>query len=270
MQLGGAVGTLASLGERGPAVLRAFATELGLAEPAVPWHTVRTRVAELGGALDITAGTPGKIALDVTLLAQTEIGEVREPQAPGRGRSSTMPHKQDPIGYVLARACARQVHALASTLSGGLAQEHERAAGAWQAEWQPLTGALALTGGAVSSVREALEGLEVDEARMLSNLDATRGQVMAEAVTLALAGRTGRLAAYTLSSEASRRAAAAGRSLRDEHAADPDVGAHLSREELEAALDPGGYLGSTGLFVERALELHTRERARRDDSEEAR
>jgi 3-carboxy-cis,cis-muconate cycloisomerase len=270
VQLGGAVGTLASLGERGPAVLRAFATELGLAEPAVPWHTVRTRVAELGAALDITAGALGKIALDVTLLAQTELGEVREPQAPGRGRSSTMPHKRNPIGSVLATACARQVHALASTLSAGLAQEHERAAGAWQAEWPPLTGALALTGGAAAGVREVLEGLEVDGARMLANLEATDGQVMAEAVAFALAGRVGRPAAYALVGEASRRAAAAGSSLREELAADPDVAAQLSPEELGAALDPSGYLGSAGLFVDRALALHARERTRPDArSEEA-
>jgi 3-carboxy-cis,cis-muconate cycloisomerase len=264
VQLGGAVGTLASLGERGPAVLRAFATELALAEPVVPWHTVRTRIAELGAALDITAGALGKIALDVTLLAQTELGEAREAQAPGRGRSSTMPHKRNPVGCVLATACARQVHALASTLSAGLAQEHERAGGAWQAEWQPLTGALALTGGAAAGVREVLEGLEVDAARMLANLGATDGQVMAEAATFALADRAGRPAAYTLVGEASRRAAAAGRSLREELAADPDVAAQLSPEELDAALDPRGYLGSARLFVDRALALHARERTRPD------
>lgn len=164
--LGGAAGTLALLGDRGLDVLQAFAAELDLDESDVPWHSTRTPVRELVAALDGAAGACGKIALDVVLLAQTEVGEVRV----GDGRSSTMPHKRNPIGAVLARACAVRVHALAGTFGGE--HEHERAAGAWHAEWEPLSDALALTGGAAFHVRETLEGLEVDPARMRANLRA--------------------------------------------------------------------------------------------------
>lgn len=164
--LGGAAGTLALLGESGLDVLQAFAVELDLAEPDVPWHSTRTPVRELVAALDGIAAACGKIALDVVLLAQTEVGEVRV----GDGRSSTMPHKRNPIDAVLARACARRVHALAGTFTGE--HEHERAAGAWHAEWEPLSDALALTGAAASHVRATLEGLEVDAERMRANLRA--------------------------------------------------------------------------------------------------
>jgi 3-carboxy-cis,cis-muconate cycloisomerase len=164
--LGGAAGTLALLGESGLDVLQTFAAELDLAEPVVPWHSTRTPVRELVAALDGVAAACGKIALDVVLLAQTEVGEVRV----GDGRSSTMPHKRNPIDAVLARACARRVHALAGTFTGE--HEHERAAGAWHAEWEPLSDALALTGAAASHVRATLEGLEVDAERMRANLRA--------------------------------------------------------------------------------------------------
>ena len=164
--LGGAAGTLALLGDHGLEVLQAFAAELDLAEPDVPWHSTRTPVRELVAALDGAAVVCGKIALDVVLLAQTEVGEVRV----GDGRSSTMPNKRNPVGAVLARACALRVHALAGTFRGE--HEHERAAGAWHAEWEPLSDALALTGAAAFHVRETLEGLEVDPARMRANLRA--------------------------------------------------------------------------------------------------
>jgi 3-carboxy-cis,cis-muconate cycloisomerase len=183
-QLGGAAGTLASLGGRGPTMLRLFAQQLELDEPVLPWHTLRARVAELGAALDVTAGSLAKIGLDVALLAQTEVAEVAEAGAPGRGASSTMPHKRNPVGAVAAGACARQVHAHASVLVAGLAQEHERAIGAWQAEWQPLSDALALTGGAAAWMRDVVSGLRVDRERMRRNLDATDGLIMAERVSL--------------------------------------------------------------------------------------
>jgi 3-carboxy-cis,cis-muconate cycloisomerase len=166
-QLGGAAGTLAALGEKGPEVLKLFANELGLAEPAVPWHTVRVRIGELGGALDLAAGSCAKIALDVTLLAQTEVTEV---STGDDGRSSTMPHKRNPASAVLALACARHAHAHAGVLTAALVQEHERATGAWQAEWEALSGALAYSGGAAAATRTTLDALGVDKDRMRENV----------------------------------------------------------------------------------------------------
>lgn len=166
-QLGGAAGTLASMGENAPDVVREFAAELGLGEPALPWHSNRGRVAALGSALAIAAGACGKIALDVELLAQTEVGEVRS----GSGGSSAMAHKRNPVEAIRARACAKRVQAAAALLLGGVADhEHERAAGAWHAEWAPLSEALALTGGAAAATREMLDGLEVLTDRMVKNL----------------------------------------------------------------------------------------------------
>lgn len=166
-QLGGAAGTLAALGDRGVDVLREYASRLELPEPIVPWHTRRLPVAELGGALSVAAGFVGKIALDLLLLAQTEIGEVHEREG---GSSSTMPHKRNPVGATLARACALRAQAEAGVLMSALVQEHERAAGAWHAEWGALSDALAYTGGAVASLRRALDGLEVDAERMRANI----------------------------------------------------------------------------------------------------
>jgi 3-carboxy-cis,cis-muconate cycloisomerase len=260
-ELGGAAGTLASLGERGPEVLRLFAEELDLAEPVLPWHTNRVRFADLGSSLDAAAGFLAKIALDVALLAQTEVAEVAEPASPGRGGSSTMPHKRNPVGSALAAACARQVHAASSVLTGGLAQEHERAAGAWQAEWQSLASALALTGGAAASIREVLEGLEVDAERMRRNLDATDGLIMAERVSFLLAERIGRSEAHELVTDACARAVSSRRALRDELASDERVAELLSAEQLDAAFDPAGYVGSAEAFVDRALDLYRRERS---------
>jgi 3-carboxy-cis,cis-muconate cycloisomerase len=177
-QLGGAVGTLASMGESGPDVLRDFAHELGLAEPVLPWHAHRGRVAALGASLAIAAGTLGKIALDLELLAQTEVGEVTS----GSGESSSMPYKRNPVEAVRARACARRVQAAAAPLTGAMAEhEHERAAGAWHAEWAPLAEALAYTGGAAAATREMLERLEVHPDRMRANLRVEPGDHVAAA-----------------------------------------------------------------------------------------
>ncbi len=180
-QLGGASGTLAALGERGLDVRKLYAEELGLAEPVVTWHTMRVPVAVLGARLAIAAGAVEKIALDVQLLAQTEVGEVREP---ADGGSSTMPHKRNPVGSTLARACAIQARAAAGTLLATQAQEHERAAGGWHAEWGALSEALAATGGAASWMRETLEGLEVDVDRMRANI---RPETLSEAERFGLA-----------------------------------------------------------------------------------
>lgn len=255
-QLGGAAGTLAPLGERGVEVLRLFSEELGLAEPVLPWHTNRVRIAELGGALDVTAGALGKIGLDVVLLAQTEVGEVRE----GRdGGSSTLPQKRNPVDSTLARACANLVSGYASVLSRAQVAEHERAAGAWHAEWEALSGALAYTGGAAAAIAEALGGLEVDVARMRNNLELTDGLILAERVTFSLAERHGLGKAQEVVREVARTVSESGRTFEEELRADARV--ELSDGELEAALDPTTYLGSAEAFVDRALEQYRRERS---------
>jgi 3-carboxy-cis,cis-muconate cycloisomerase len=184
-QLGGAAGTLAALAEKGAEVLRHYADELGLVEPLVPWHTVRGRIAELGGALDTAAGACAKIALDVVLLAQTEVAEVA---AGDDGRSSTMPHKRNPASAVVALACHRHAHANAAILAGSMVQEHERAAGAWQAEWAALSRALAYSGGAAAATRAALEAMEVDPERMRANL---REETLSEQAAVRPAGAEG-------------------------------------------------------------------------------
>jgi 3-carboxy-cis,cis-muconate cycloisomerase len=256
VELGGAAGTLASLGDHGLQVLSLLAEELALDEPVLPWHTRRGRIGQLGAALALAAGAVEKIALDVKLMAQTEVGEVSESSAGGRGGSSTLPHKRNPVGSALAIACAHGVRGAASVLIGAVAQEHERAAGAWQAEWDALSRALALTGGAAAALREALDGLEVDADRMRANLDLTGGLLLTEAVSTALAESVGRTRAKALVADAARRASDGGRELRDELAADDQI--ELSAEEIDRALDPVEYLGSAEAFVDRALEAHER------------
>src|SRR4051794_12744147 len=245
-QLGGAAGTLASLGDRGPAVLDRFAAELELTAPALPWHGDRRPVAELGAALAVAAGAIEKVALDVVLLAQTEVGEVAEASGDGRGGSSAMPHKRNPVGAIRARAAARSVRAAAGILFEAMAGEHERAAGAWHSEWTALSDALAGTGGAAWALHEGLEGLSVDAERMRANLELTGGALLAEHVAL-LAGDKDAVQA------AVERAAQDGRPLADVLRADPAIS--LSDEEIHRALDPAHYLGAADTFIERALEL---------------
>jgi 3-carboxy-cis,cis-muconate cycloisomerase len=256
VQLGGAAGTLSSLGEGGERVVRLLAERLGLDEPAVPWHTARLRVADLGAALALTAGTLEKIAQDLVLLSQTEVGEVAEPSGGGRGGSSTLPHKRNPTGSVLAIACARRVRGDVGVLLAAMPQEHERAAGAWQSEWAPLSDALGLTAGGASALREALDGLDVSPDRMRANLEATGGLIMAESIVSALGERVGRARARELVDAACERAMDSKTPLRDQLVGDEAVGGELSEEEIDLALDPAGYLGSAGAFVDRALERY--------------
>jgi 3-carboxy-cis,cis-muconate cycloisomerase len=255
-QLGGAAGTLASLGPDGVEVARWYAAELGLAEPVLAWHTNRVRVAELAGALGVAAGVLGKLALDVTLLAQTEVAEVTEPATGGRGGSSTLPHKRNPVGAVLVTAAARRVPGLVATLLGAMAQEHERATGAWHAEWEPLAELLRLVGGAAARTRELLAGLEVHPDRMRAGLEVTGGQLLAEPVAAALAGALGRIPAQDLVRRLSRQAAGTGRPLGEVLAEDPTVRSHLEEADIDRLLDPEGYLGSAGQFIDRALAAH--------------
>jgi 3-carboxy-cis,cis-muconate cycloisomerase len=256
VQLGGAAGTLAVLGEHGPEVTRRMANELALQEPALPWHTSRVRVASLGSALAMLAGALGKIALDVVLMAQTEIGELSEPAGEGRGGSSTLAHKRNPVGSTLALACARKAQASAALLTGSLVQEHERATGAWQAEWDGIAGTLAGAGGGAGHMAEVLEGIVVHPERMRANLGATRGLIMSERLVFALAGRLGHADAQALVKAAAARAGERGTALRDELAADERV--RLSAAELDAAFVPETYVGAADVFIDRALDLYRR------------
>ena len=254
-QLGGAAGTLASLGPAGVEVVRGYAEELGLAEPVLAWHTNRVRVAELAAALGVAAGVLAKLALDVTLLAQTELGEVSE-GGEGRGGSSTLPHKHNPIGAVLVTAATRRVPGLVATVLGSMAQEQERATGAWHGEWEPQVELLRLVGGAAARTRELLGGLEVHPRRMGENLAATGGLLLAEPVADQLAGPLGRVGAQDLVGRLSRQAAGTGQPLRSLLAADPQVREHLDEEDLDRLLDPKGYLGSAAELIDRALTAH--------------
>jgi 3-carboxy-cis,cis-muconate cycloisomerase len=236
-QLGGAAGTLAGLGDEGLDVLARFASELGLAEPVVPWHTDRTRIAELAGALGGTCGAVAKIAGDVVLLSQTEVAEVRE--GGDRGGSSTMPHKRNPVAAVSALAAARQAPGLVATLLAAMEQEHERAAGAWHAEWAPMRELLRTGGSAAAWLRDCLEHLEVDRERMLENLDEP---LLAERVARALAPALGRERADEL--------------VRDAPSLADVARQHLPEDEVGRLLDPSTYLGATDALIERALEAH--------------
>ncbi|MEV4316630.1 3-carboxy-cis,cis-muconate cycloisomerase [Actinocrispum sp. NPDC049592] len=238
-QLGGAVGTLSVLQDAG--IPDAFAAELGLAAPVIPWHTNRTRMGALAGALGVLAGVLGKIALDVTLMAQTEVGEVAE--ATGGG-SSTMPHKQNPTRSVLITAAVRQIPGLVSTMLATMPQEHERAAGNWHAEWETLSSLLRLTGGATARTRDLLDGLRVNPDRMRANLDLTGGLVMAEAIST-------RVGDGELVAEIARESVASGKSLRECLIEDPRI--TLSTQDIDAAMDPKAYLGAASDLIDRAL-----------------
>jgi 3-carboxy-cis,cis-muconate cycloisomerase len=223
-------------------MVAAFAAELGLAEPDLPWHTERTRIADLAGALGAAAGAIAKVARDITLHAQTEVGEVAE--GGDAGGSSTMPHKHNPIRAISAAAAAAQAPGLVATLLAAMPQEHQRAAGAWHAEWLPLRALLESTGSAAAQLRQSLAGLRVDAGRMRANLDLTRGALLAERVAGALRSAVGAERAHELV----REAAAAG-----DLAGDPRIAEHLAPGEAAALLDPGTYLGSAGALIDRAL-----------------
>jgi 3-carboxy-cis,cis-muconate cycloisomerase len=264
VQFGGAAGTLASLGDAGPRVAALLAAELGLALPVLPWHTDRLRVIDLAAALARAAAAFGKIARDVTLLAQAEVGELREGDGqPGqrRGGSSTMPHKRNPVAAVAILGCAKQVPGLLATVVAAAEQELQRAAGAWHAEWEPLTALLRLTGSAASWAAELLSGLVVDTSRMAANLAATKDLPLAEHVASLLAGVLGGAQAHDLVAEAAQRAVSAGLPLHDVLLAVPALASRLNSagitaEQIEAALEPAGYLGATDEFITAALDAH--------------
>ena len=253
VQLGGAAGTLASLGEEGPTVLSLLAQRVGLSEPSVPWHTARQRVAELGAALGVLAGTAAKIATDVALMMQSEIGEVSEPASSERGGSSTLPQKHNPVGAATVRAAATRAHALVPVLFSALVAEHERPVGAWQAEWETLGELLRLAGGAIERAAEMVDGLEVDTRSMDGNLRALGGLVLAERVALAATATLGRARAMRLVQLAASRVASGERTFMEAIAEESELAGALASSDVASLLDPATYLGSTSVFIDRAL-----------------
>ncbi|HKT97872.1 MAG TPA: 3-carboxy-cis,cis-muconate cycloisomerase [Paraburkholderia sp.] len=256
LQFGGAAGTLASLGDAAQPVAQALAEALSLPLPSVPWHTQRDRIAEAATVLGLLTGTLGKIARDVSLQMQTEIGELSEPSSSGKGGSSTMPHKRNPVGCAAALTAATRVPALVGTMLGAMVQEHERALGGWQAEWETLPEIARLCAGALANITEIADGLDVDAARLTKNLDMTHGLILGEAVMLALGGSLGRLRAHELVEHAAREAVESGRPLRQVLADIPDVMRGLDDRQLDALLDPANYSGQSRQFVDAVLERY--------------
>jgi 3-carboxy-cis,cis-muconate cycloisomerase len=252
VQFGGASGTLAALGDQGPAVADMLASRLGLEAAEVPWHAHRDRLVQLACALGIACGTLGKIARDVSLLSQTEVGEAAETREHGGG-SSTMPHKQNPVGASVALAAAIRAPGLVATMLAAMPQEHERGLGGWQAEWTTLPELVRLTAGASRTMADALERLAVDPARMRSNLDVTRGLIVSEAAAMALAAHVGRREAHRLVEDATRRAREGSVSLAEALAANPDVARYMTRADIDRHLSPDNYIGAARAMVERVL-----------------
>jgi 3-carboxy-cis,cis-muconate cycloisomerase len=253
VQFGGAAGTLAALGDRGLEVANALAAELGLSVPPIPWHVARDGFAEAVAVLGIICGSLAKFALDITLLAQTEVAEVAEGGAQGRGGSSTMPQKRNPIASEYIIAAARNVHAMVPVMLGAMIQEHERATGAWQSERLAIAQAFVLSAGALAEARTVAETMTVDAVQMRANLDADGGLIMAEAVATALTPALGRAAAHEAVEHACARAIQQRTQLREVISADPMIRAHLSEDEIRRATDPSSYLGSAGSFVDRVV-----------------
>jgi 3-carboxy-cis,cis-muconate cycloisomerase len=253
LQFGGAAGTLAALGDKGLLVAEKLAQELDLSLPDAPWHTHRDRIAEAASVLAILAGTCGKIARDVQLMMQTDVAEAFEPSGEGRGGSSTMPHKRNPVAAATALGAAMMAPNLAATIFASQIQDHERSAGPWHAEWPTLPGLLLVTSGALAGIVDIAEGLEVDAARMRVNLETTNGLIMAEAITMALAETIGKSEAHHLVEAASKQAVARKKGLRDVLAQDSKVTAHLSAERLTQLFEPMAYQGVSQALIDRLL-----------------
>ena len=253
LQFGGAVGTLAAVGDRGLELAAALSRELKLELPEVPGHSHRDRLAEVAASLGLLVGSLGKIARDISLMSQTEIDEVVEPSGPGRGGSSTMPHKRNPVGSAVILAAALRVPALVSTVLTAMVQEHERGLGGWHAEWETLPEIFRLAAGALARTSEIVAGLEVHPEKMSRNLNVNRGLVLAEAVAFALRERLGKEKSHKIVEEAARRAVKDGRDFADVLLSSPDVSSHISRAELARLLDPVNYLGSAEEMTEKVL-----------------
>jgi len=253
LQFGGAAGTLAALGDKGLAVSEALARELKLPLPEAPWHTHRDRIAEAASVFAIISGSCGKIARDVSLMMQTDVGEAFEPAGAGRGGSSTMPHKRNPVAAASALGAATMAPNLAATIFAAQVQDHERSAGPWHAEWPTLPALMLVTSGALTAIVDLAEGLEVDAARMRANLDTTHGLIMAEAVTFALAEKIGKSDAHHLMEAASKKAVADQKHLRDVLTSDSKVAAHLDVKQIAALFEPMAYQGVSQTLIDRLL-----------------
>ena len=256
LQFGGAVGTLAAVGDRGLDVAAALARELKLELPELPWHSHRDRLAEVAASLGLLVGSLGKIARDISLMSQTEIDEVVESSGPGRGGSSTMPHKRNPVGSAVILAAALRVPALVSTVLTAMVQEHERGLGGWHAEWETLPEIFRLTAGALAQTKQIVGGLEVHSEKMLQNVNLTRGLVLAEAVAFALRERLGKEKSHQVVEQAARRAVQDGSDFAEVLLSNPDVSSKLSPTELSRLLDPANYLGSAVEMTEKVLSAH--------------
>ncbi len=253
LQFGGAVGTLAALGSRGPDVASLLAAELGLGLPDIPWHSHRDRVVEIALTLSLCTGTLGKIARDISLHMQTEVAELFEPAGEGRGSSSTMPHKRNPVSCAVMLQAAMRVPGLVSTLLSAMVQEDERGLGGWHAEWETLPDIVQLTAGSVHHFATIVPGLEVDMHRMRKNLDMTHGLIFAEAVSMALGEKIGKAQAHEIVEAACTRARKDKRDLRTILSADPKVSAELATVDLDRLFDARNYLGAAEEYVYRVV-----------------
>ncbi len=255
LQLGGASGTLAAFGDHGSSIAGALGHALALPVPAMPWHAHRDRLAALACALGVAAGTAGKVARDLGLMAQTEVSEAHEP-AGETGGSSSMPQKQNPVRAAIAIAAAVRAPGLVATMLSAMPQEHERGLGGWQAEWDTIRQLVVIAGDAAKAIAETLEMIVVDPLRMRANVDLTGGLVLAEAVAMRLAPAMGKQEAHALIERATRRARDERRAFADILAEDPTVAAILDRSGIEAILSPETYLGSAAAFVANVLARH--------------
>jgi|SRR5690242_86623 len=256
LQFGGAVGTLAALGDRGIQVATFLAEDLRLELPALPWHSHRDRLAEAATVFGLLAGTLTKIARDISLHAQTEIQEILEPSGEGRGGSSTMPHKRNPVACAAILGATLRVPALVSTMLAAMDHPQQRALGSWHAEWETLPEIVRLTAGGLCHLAAVAPHLVIDARRMRENLEATRGLLFAEAVAMVLSEKLGRQTAHERVAAASRRAQSENRHLRDVLAAEKELAAALPTSELDRLFDPLHYLGSANSFIDRVLAAH--------------
>jgi 3-carboxy-cis,cis-muconate cycloisomerase len=254
-EFGGAAGTLSSLGTRGLDVQAGLMKELGLGQPEIAWHTVRDRIAEVGCFLGLVTGICGKIAFDVKLMMQTEVEEVYEPFHEGRGSSSTMPQKRNPISSVYITATNALVRQLVAALLDAMVEDHERATGPWEIEWIAVPEIFSLAAGALAQTRVMVSGLVVDENKMRANLDITRGLIVSEAVMMGLGPHIGRQYAHDLVYDICRQVVATGRTLLDLLAENKEIAKHLDRAALEKLCDPANYLGQAGEMVDRVLAM---------------
>jgi 3-carboxy-cis,cis-muconate cycloisomerase len=254
-EFGGAAGTLSSLSGQGLATQTELMKELKLGQPAIAWHTVRDTIAEVGCFLGLVTGTCGKIAFDVKLLMQTEVEEVYEPFHEGRGSSSTMPQKRNPISSVYITALTSVVRQQSAALLDAMIEDHERATGPWEIEWIVLPEIFCFTAGALSQTEFVLTGLQVDEKRMRANLDITKGLIVSEAVMMGLGPYLGRQYAHDLVYDICRKVVATGRPLLDLLAENAEITKHLDRAALAKLCDPANYLGEAGAMVDRVLAM---------------